>query len=81
MDKDTYELILSRIDDQTAATLDVKRTVEEGFKAMNGRVRTSEQDIVKIKTTLGIFSGITGFILGWVATHWPGVQKWLTMTP
>lgn len=80
MDKDTFELLIARLDDQKAAITDVKRTVEDGFKAMNGRVRATEKDMVRIKTILGITGTTLGAIFAWMASHWHGFQRWL-ITP
>lgn len=77
MDSQVFDLILQGQKDQKDAIDDLKRVVEEGFKAMNGRVRTAEKDIVRLKTILGITGTTFSVILGWIGTHWGGFKAWL----
>jgi hypothetical protein len=77
MDAKHYELLLERMDDQKNDIAEVKKAVVDGFAQMNGRVRKTETDIVRIKTILGITGSAAGLVSAFIMSHWSGVKAWL----
>lgn len=77
MDEKLYEALVQRMEDQKDAIADVKKTVTDGFAQMNGRVRTTEKELVRVKTILGISGSGLGVLFAWASTHWPSVKAWL----
>lgn len=57
------------------AISDLRERVEDGFDKMNGRVRTIESEVTKVKTVVGVL-GFVAPILAFFG--WGTVKVWLT---